>query len=61
LPELEFSASLINLIASFLTARQDEDLAGGEFSPARKTAAGVPQVSILAPGLYSLHINNTKY
>jgi hypothetical protein len=42
LPELEFSTSLIKLIASFLTNRKFKVLVEGEFSTARELAAGVP-------------------
>jgi hypothetical protein len=48
---------LIKLIASFLTGRKFKILVEGEFSTLRKTAAGVPQGPVLAPILYSLHIN----
>jgi hypothetical protein len=50
LSELEFSTSPIKLIASFLTKRKFEVLVEGEFSAPR-----VPQDSVLAPILYSLH------
>jgi hypothetical protein len=43
LSELGFSASLIKLIASFLTNIKFEVSLEGEFSTHRETAAGVPQ------------------
>jgi hypothetical protein len=53
--ELEFSTSLIKLIASFFNDRKFKVLAEGQFSTEReKIAAGVPQGSILAPVLYSV-------
>jgi hypothetical protein len=48
LSELEFSASLIELIASFLTERKFKVFLEGEFS------AGVPQGHVLAAIMYSL-------
>jgi hypothetical protein len=56
LSELEFSTSLIKLIASFLTDRKFKVLVENEFSTPKEMAAGVPQASILAPILYSLDI-----
>jgi hypothetical protein len=53
-PELQFSARLIKLIASFLTTRKFKVLVEGEFSTPREVAGGVPQGSVLAPILYSL-------
>jgi hypothetical protein len=57
LSELEFSTSLIKLIASFLTDRKLEVLVEGKLPMPQKIAAGVPQGSVLAPILYNLHIN----
>jgi hypothetical protein len=55
LPELEFSTSLIKLIAYFLTDRKFNVLVEGEAPTPRKIAADVPQGSVLAPIFYSLH------
>jgi hypothetical protein len=58
LSEWEFLKSLIKLIASFLNDRKFKFFSEDEFSTPRKIATGVPQASILAPILYSLHIND---
>jgi hypothetical protein len=55
---LQFTISLIKLIASFLTNRKFKVSVEGELSSPRKVAAGVPQCSVLAPILYSLYIND---
>jgi hypothetical protein len=56
--ELAFSASLIKLIASFLTKIKFKVLIEGKFSTPRNIAARVPQGSVLAPISYSLYIND---
>jgi hypothetical protein len=56
--DLEFSTSLIKVIASFLTIRKFKVLVEGQYSTPRKTGAGVPQDSILVPVLYSLYIHD---
>jgi hypothetical protein len=58
LSELQFSTSLVKLIASFLTNRKFKVSVEGELSSPRKVAAGVPQGSALAPVLHSLYIND---
>jgi hypothetical protein len=52
---LQFPISLIKLIVSFLTNRKFKVSVDGELSSPRKVAAGVPQVSVLVPVLYSLY------
>jgi hypothetical protein len=58
LSELQFSTSLVKLIASFLSNRKFKVSVAGGLSSTRKVAAGVPQGSVLAPILYSLYIND---
>jgi hypothetical protein len=55
---LQFSISLINLIGSLLSQRKFRVSAEGEMSVPRDIQAGVPQVSVLPPTLYSLRIND---
>jgi hypothetical protein len=57
--KLEFSTSIIKLIASFRTDRKFKVLVEGEFFTPRKIAADVRQGSVLAPVLYSLYTNDT--
>jgi hypothetical protein len=52
--ELQFSTSLVKLIASFLTNRKFKVSVEGKLSSPRKVAVGVPQGSVL----YSLYIND---
>jgi hypothetical protein len=58
LSELEFSTSLIELIASFLTDRKFKASVEGECSTPREIVAGVPECSVLVPVLCSLYINH---
>jgi hypothetical protein len=58
LSELQFSTSLVKLIASFLTNRRFKVSVEGELSSTRNVAAEVPQGSVLATILYSLYIND---
>jgi hypothetical protein len=48
----------MKLIASFLTKRKFKVSVEGELSSPRKVGARVLQVSVLAPVLYSLYIND---
>jgi hypothetical protein len=54
LSELQFSASLVKLIASLLTNRKFQVSVKGGISTPRKVAAGVSQGSVLAPVFFSL-------
>jgi hypothetical protein len=57
---LDFSTSLVKVIASFLTKRKLRVFIEGEFSTRREIAALVPQGFVLTPVLYSLYINSTS-
>jgi hypothetical protein len=57
LSKLRFSENLRKLISSFLTNRKFRVCVEGELSRAREIQAGVPQVSVLAPTLCKLYIN----
>jgi hypothetical protein len=59
LSKLQFSISLIKLIASFLSQRKFRVSVEGEMSKPRYMQAGVPQGSVLSPTLYTLYINDT--
>jgi hypothetical protein len=54
--QLKFSTCLVKLIASFLTNGKFKVSIEGELSSFRGIATGVPQGSVLAPVLYSLHM-----
>jgi hypothetical protein len=58
LSEMQFSISLIKLIAFFLANRQFKVSVEGELSSSRKIMSGVTQGYLLAPVLYSLYIND---
>jgi hypothetical protein len=59
LSKLQLSVNLITLFSSYPSYRKSRVSVEGEISKPRKTEAGVPQGSILAPTLYSLCINDT--
>jgi hypothetical protein len=59
LTKREFSTSLIMLTAAFLTDRKF--FVEGKCSALREIVAEVPQGHILAPILYSLHINKAPW
>jgi hypothetical protein len=58
LSKLDFSASLIKLISSFLTNREFCVSVEGEMSTPRLMQAGVSQGSVLSPTLFNMYINN---
>jgi hypothetical protein len=60
LSKLQFSISLIQLIASFLSQRKFRVSVEGEMSTPKHVQAGMPQGSILSPTLYNLYINDTS-
>jgi hypothetical protein len=55
--KLNFPASTVKLISSFLSNRKFKVSVEGEMSTSREIQAGVPQGSILSPILYNLYIN----
>jgi hypothetical protein len=56
LSKMNFSASLIKLISSFLSNRKFPVSVVGEMSTPRLTKAGVPQGSVLSPTLFNMYI-----
>jgi hypothetical protein len=58
LSELEFSASLIKLIGSFLSQRKFRSSVKGEITTPREMKARVPQGSVLSPTLFNFYIND---
>jgi hypothetical protein len=59
LSKMNFSASLIKLLSSFLSTRKFSVSVDGEMSTPRIMNAGVPQGSVLSPTLFNMYINNT--
>jgi hypothetical protein len=59
LSKLDFSASLIKLISSFLSKRKFSLSVEGEMSSPRIMQAGVPQGSVHSPSLFNMYINDT--
>jgi hypothetical protein len=60
LSKMNFSASLIKLISSFLSNRQFSVSVEGEMSTPRIIKAGVPQGSVLSATLFNMYINDTS-
>jgi hypothetical protein len=59
LSKLQFSTSLIKLIGSFVSQRKFRVSVESEISTSRYIQAGLPQVSVLSPTLYTLYINDS--
>jgi hypothetical protein len=57
--KMDFSASLIKRISSFLSNRKLSVLVEGEMSMPRIMKAGVPQGSVLSPTLFNMYTNDT--
>jgi hypothetical protein len=55
---MDFSASLIKLISSFLSNRKFSVSVEGEMSTPRIMKAGVPQGFVLSPTLFNMYIND---
>jgi hypothetical protein len=58
LSKFEFSTNLIKLIDSFLSQREFNVWGQSEISTPREIQAGVPQVSVLSPTLFSMYVND---
>jgi hypothetical protein len=59
LSKMNFSASLIKLISTFLSNRKFSVSVEGEVSTPRIMKAGVPQGSVLSPTLFNIYVNDT--
>jgi hypothetical protein len=59
LSKLEFLASVIKLISSFLSQRKFRVFVEGKMSKPREMQTRVSQGSVLTPTLYSMYINDT--
>jgi hypothetical protein len=59
LSKMNFSASLIKLISSFLSNRKFSVSVEGEISTPQIMKVGVPQGSVLSPTLFNMYINDT--